>query len=696
MSLSRKPFRNINLSTQIKNLFGVIFFIFGLLIYKDYGVSMDEPIERLRGISSTIEFAKFFNIQNLLNWKTISENIGTDFFDGYFGAFFEYTLIIIEYFLYILFGDLSTTFSFQFRHLFSLFIFSFIGINSFITLINLRFNNATISILACLLLVLSPRIFAHAFYDLKDIGFLSFNLMCVVFVIKLIEKPNFKYIFLTSLITAICINIRTIAILNVLIALIFMPIFIKKNNKNASKLDLISPAFLYLVLTAIFTFILWPWLWKSPLDNFLIALSSAANLTTQVVTLFLGSQYPAKEVPFYYLPVWILISTPIIYFPFFIAGIFLTISTLMKSPHLHNFDNHKLIDAISLTYLIIPMSLATLLHTPMFDGWRHYYFTYPFFIYFIATALNWCLFHFPKKYYFKSKLIIVFVIGYLAFTIIYYHPYQHSFFNVLAGTNLKDKFDIDYWGLSTKQALELIQKKSKLQFYKIFISSDIKVDATLKTFNQLEKQKFLFVDRAEDSDFIITNFRNDKFNLKNYSNKFSVLYVEKKFGEPIFTLYENNLPHAGSIPITRELITFCKNCSGEKYLLGIGAAPYLNHGWSYPEAWGVWAEGSTADIVFPSPNSFSPKQLILTVSPFIPFGGGQQSFDLLLNGVKQLEMTLKKPGETIIEVPLSTDIIQNPFLLISLQFKNRVSPNSLGIGDDMRLLSLSLISARFN
>ena len=48
------------------------------------------------------------------------------------------------------------------------------------------------------------------------------------------------------------------------------------------------------------------------------------------------------------------------------------------------------------------------------------------------------------------------------------HPYQYLYFNNLAGNNITNNFDLDYWGTSNKSALTYIaahDKRDKLNIY---------------------------------------------------------------------------------------------------------------------------------------------------------------------------------------------------------------------------------------
>src|SRR5262249_12885284 len=36
------------------------------------------------------------------------------------------------------------------------------------------------------------------------------------------------------------------------------------------------------------------------------------------------------------------------------------------------------------------------------------------------------------------------------------HPFQNVYFNILAGTDLRSRYELDYWGLANRKALEYI------------------------------------------------------------------------------------------------------------------------------------------------------------------------------------------------------------------------------------------------
>lgn len=86
------------------------------------------------------------------------------------------------------------------------------------------------------------------------------------------------------------------------------------------------------------------------------------------------------------------------------------------------------------------------------------------------------------------------------------HPYQYAYFNFLAGKNVERNFEVDYWGLSNKQAIEYILS-SESETYKIYAASNMDLYSSKLIFDANEKKKIEIVAKKNEADFIITNRR---------------------------------------------------------------------------------------------------------------------------------------------------------------------------------------------
>ena len=108
---------------------------------------------------------------------------------------------------------------FLMRHLINFLIF-FISCICFYLLLSRRFT-FKFAILGLIFFILSPRIFADSFYNMKDIIFLSFFTISIFFAIKFLNYPSYKYAFLSSLTCALAIDVRIVGIITPFIIIFF-------------------------------------------------------------------------------------------------------------------------------------------------------------------------------------------------------------------------------------------------------------------------------------------------------------------------------------------------------------------------------------------------------------------------------------------------------------------------------------------
>ena len=64
-------------------------------------------------------------------------------------------------------------------------------------------------------------------------------------------------------------------------------------------------------------YILTPYFWVDPISGFLETFNIAKQFDFSGNVFFFGKLIPAKDIPWYYVPVWIFITTPIIFILFF-------------------------------------------------------------------------------------------------------------------------------------------------------------------------------------------------------------------------------------------------------------------------------------------------------------------------------------------------------------------------------------------
>ena len=149
-------------------LFAAILII-GLLVFDDYGVPTDDPIERtttlvnLKYILSTVAPnyplpAALADQPDLATWV-----------DRYYGVATQLPTAVLELIFNFKFSPAAV---YKIRHLWT-FLQFFAGLIFFCLLLRMRFGSERTAVIGVMLLWLSPRIFADSFYNVKDLPFLS-------------------------------------------------------------------------------------------------------------------------------------------------------------------------------------------------------------------------------------------------------------------------------------------------------------------------------------------------------------------------------------------------------------------------------------------------------------------------------------------------------------------------------------------
>ena len=505
----------------IPYLIFITILIAGIQIYKDYGVSSDELNNRLKGTISLNYVGEQIFPKYLENYKKNFSKKNNKIYNiknlheagliKYYGVTFDLPLYALELFL----GINEVNKKYELRHL-ATFILFFVSLIFFYKLIKLRTGSSLISSTSVLILFLTPRIFANSFYNSKDMVFLSFFIIAIYYSSKFLKKQNNKNIVLASLFCALTIDTR---IAGIIIPFFLLFIFFIETLIAGKKLKFLALS-KYFSLLILFIIFFWPFLWQNPLKNFVEAYIVVSKYPINFEFLFNGSFISTSSVPFYYHVQWILISLPVINIFLFFLGIFFFIFDFKTN--YRKFYPNFIQDLFVFLILFSVIFLTVFLNITSYDGWRHFYFIYPLIIFFSICAINRILLFNNTK---TKYLIIFFVftsIIYNLFWIVKNHPHQNVYFNFLAGKNLTNKFQMDYWGLSYKQNLEIMfLSETDNKEIKVHNLSSNKLFYHSLSLKDKLRDRIKIVSDIEDADYVVDNF--------NYREKPNLFYLEKYF-----------------------------------------------------------------------------------------------------------------------------------------------------------------------
>ena len=279
---------------KIKNLNKLILYFFLILLINrnftlnDYGVNIEEHTQFYSGFYWLNYIFEFFEINSfrdiiLENLNTISKDKDLPNPAIYtYGPVFDVPLAFIDV---ILKNDESNYF-FKYRH-FGVFIIFYLSSIIFFKIVLQRFNNFFVSLFGTSLYIFSPRIYGDSFHNNKDIIFLSLVVFAIYFAFKLFKKKKIKYIILFSLVASLATSTRIIGIFLPVSVILFLYLeLLNFKHKNNSKV-----IFIIFFLYILFLILHWPYLWESPIENFIKFILRSKEWVFSYYILFNGKYY---------------------------------------------------------------------------------------------------------------------------------------------------------------------------------------------------------------------------------------------------------------------------------------------------------------------------------------------------------------------------------------------------------------------
>ncbi|MHC1772261.1 MAG: discoidin domain-containing protein [Flexilinea sp.] len=432
----------------ISIVFFLIFFIIGILIYDDYGVSIDEMNQVTAGHVIYKYVSELFKLNNT-DFSDLPDI--QDYFNRYYGQAVTFPTVILEA---IKGFSMDTSTILRVRHLWN-FINYYLAVLCFSLLIHKRFSDWKVTITGIVILILSPRIFADAFYNDRDLMFLSWFMITMFLLNCFINKPSICFSILLGISIAISITIRYFGLCFIIPLVIYA---FSAGKKGIRKIVVI------LITCILSWYLLTPVAWENPvsiftaaIENFVFSHQRLSETNGTGTVLFMGKWVLESDLPWYYLPVWIVITTPTVYTLLFIGGI----STFFRGKSKKVFEKNHILDYSQIIILILTLTTIMVFRPVLYDGWRHFYFLYCPIVYFSLYGFSVIVERTSRGI--RIGLYMILIVSFLTTGswMIRNHPYQMVFYNILVRENAAYNFERDYWRLSSKECLDFIVNQDK-------------------------------------------------------------------------------------------------------------------------------------------------------------------------------------------------------------------------------------------
>lgn len=525
-------------------LFFVLYFLVGILIFRDYGVSWDELYQD--GIGQ-------INMQYItgMNRQLLDATNPATFVSPIYEMFLVSTAKAFGFNAegFSIIGQKSL----YYRHFVNFTTF-FVGVVFFYLLCRNIWKNTYLALLGSSMLVLTPRVFADQFYNSKDTVFLAFFVMTFYALTKFLEKRSSIRLIALAVLTGIAFSIRVGALFIPVIlvgSLLCDYVFLETVRKRFIK-DSIQMLF-YGFLSAYIIYVTYPVLWENPIKNFLYLFQFFGKFPNIIPNLYFGKVIPSNYLPWHFIPVWVSISTPPLYLALFLIGLTGLLFTMIRNTK-ELYKAHRDVLLVVL-WFFVPLIAVIAGRSALYNSWRHMFFIYPAFLIVgiqgVVYVRKFFLRYVSKRtvaLFLNSVFLVHFL--YIGITMMQLHPYEHLFFNFLVGPDMKairKNFDTDYWGLTYRKGLEFLLSYDKSN--NVVVIGDFPAVDNYLILSQKDAQRmsvcqpwFKCKDRPK---YFMTNFF-----FSQQEPPFKELYAVHISGADILKVYElpDSIPFDGTFP----------------------------------------------------------------------------------------------------------------------------------------------------
>ena len=447
-----------------------LFAVAGVAVVDDYGIGLDENAEQ-RIARTALDYAlnySFGAAEELeLRYKYPGEQ--------YYGVAFSLPLLLAERAL----GLKDSRDIYLMRHMLTHLLFIAGGFACGMLAYRMM-GSRWLAMLAMLMFLLHPRLYAHSFFNTKDIPFAVMLIIALYLTHRAFRKDTLGAFLLCGICVGLAINLRGFGLMLLPMILAMRGLDLWQASGEERKRALKTGV--ALAVAAIATaWIAHPYYWENPL-RFIEGLRVLSQFPAIRENLFMGEIYRSDAVPWNYIPAWFGITAPPLTLALGAIGCAAVCRQAIMRPIAALRDRETRFGVLLLGCVALPVAAFIILQSNIYNGWRHMYFLWGPFCLIAAIGLRaiadsdagqggWNIAarlpglvrgggrrHMARRTLAYGAAGVGLATTLTAMAAL--HPHQQVYFNALADTKtpgaLAKRYDMDYWQVSQRQSLEYL------------------------------------------------------------------------------------------------------------------------------------------------------------------------------------------------------------------------------------------------
>ena len=365
-----------------------------------------------------------------------------------------------------------------------------------------------------LLFLLHPRLYAHSFFNSKDVPFLSLFLIVLWLTHRAFRQNTARAFLLCGVGAGLLISVRLPGFLlgGAVLAARLCDLCLAPDRAARRRVLHTSAAFALAAALALYA--AHPYLWTAPQARLAeLAGQTARFANNRTLNLFQGALFWETELPPRYVPAWFAVTTPL---PALLLGLvgMLTLGQRVGAQAGAALRNTPLrFDLLLLACVIGPALAVILLNSSLYNGWRHMYFLYAPFSLLALRGLHALTGARPPRLRAAARGAVGLGAGATVAAMICLHPYQHVYFNGLVDRatpeRLRTRYPLDYWGTSLREAFAVLLARYPARPVRAYASVPAHVNRNLLA--RAERQRITLPPGEGEAaaDFYVTDYREN-------------------------------------------------------------------------------------------------------------------------------------------------------------------------------------------
>ena len=484
-----------------------LFLITGLAIIDDYGVSPDTETQRFVAID-TLNYV-------LHDDPTLLRRAA----DRFYGVAFEAPLFLLtERGL----GLEDPRHVYLARHVLAHLFFLIGGFCCYLLAFRLS-GDRLAALLVMLLFLLSPRLYAHSFFNSKDPVAASAFVMALLFASRAFDRDSLGAYRWCGAAAGLLVHLRVMGVVLFAVVLVFRAWAWFRAGGGAARRQVVATTGGLALWGGFALFISLPYLWGDPVGRLSEYWAVVADHPVVQRQLFRGQEFSSTALPWDYVLRWFAISQPPVTLLLGLLGmgaLGLAARGVVRrgagaGPGAAWGAAELRFGVLLATCFALPLVAFALLRPNTLHGWRHFYFLHgPFCL--LATFALMGLRQLPARGLQRRWLggaacaLTAVGLGITTFEMAQIHPNQHLYFNFFVDRKtperLNERYETDYWNMMLRQGYEHILRQGPASTINMkprgWVSSPRQVNRNVQILPAAARNRFTY-DPKRDPDFYL-------------------------------------------------------------------------------------------------------------------------------------------------------------------------------------------------